>query len=130
VTSRLGNRYTVQEAAELLGTSVDALRGRIRRRTIDSMKANGVVYVLLNESSRDYHADGTTTRQGGTVGNKTDSRGESSGESALVVELKEQIDWLRWEVERKDTIILSITQPLSELEAPTTSRDAPVSASE
>lgn len=130
-TSRLGNRYTVQEAAELLGTSVDALRGRIRRGTIDSMKVNGVVYVLLSsEASRDYHADGTNIRQEGRVGNKADSRGESSGESALIVELKEQIDWLRREVERKDTIILSMTQRIPELEAPTTSRDAPVSASE
>src|SRR4051794_38156395 len=66
-TSWLGNRYTVQEAAELLGTSVDAVRGRIRRGTINSMKANGVVYVLLDEGSRNYHTDKATIRQGGAV---------------------------------------------------------------
>ncbi len=37
-TRRLGQRYTVQEAAEILGTSVDAVRGRIRRGTLDSLK--------------------------------------------------------------------------------------------
>ena len=129
-TSRLGNRYTVQEAAELLGTSVDAVRGRIRRGTIDSMKANGVVYALLDEASRDHHADATTIRQGGTVGDEAASRGESSGESALIVELKDQIDWLRREVERKDTIIMSMTQRIPELEAPSATRESDVSASE
>jgi excisionase family DNA binding protein len=117
-TSRLGNRYTVQEAAKLLGTSVDAVRGRIRRGTIDSLKVNGVVYVLLSETSRDYHADTMTSRQSGTVGDEADSRSESIGESGLVVELKDQIDWLRREVERKDTIIMSLTHRIPELEAP------------
>lgn len=128
--SRLGNRYTVREAAKLLGTTVDAVRGRIRRGTMDSLKANGVVYVLLSEASRDYHTDETTSRQGATVGDEAASRGESRGESGLVVELKDQIDWLRREVERKDTIIMSMTQRIPELEAPATTRDAPVSASE
>ncbi len=123
-TSRLGNRYTVQEAAELLGTSVDAIRGRIRRGTIDSMKANGVVYVLLDKANRGYRTDTTASRQGETVGDGADSRGESG----LVGELKDQIDWLRREVERKDTIIMSMTQRIPELEAPAAPRNAPVSA--
>ena len=42
-TRRLGQRHTVKEAAEILGTTVDAVRGRIRRGTLDSVKLDGVV---------------------------------------------------------------------------------------
>src|SRR5215204_5915097 len=54
-------RYTVQEAAEVLGTSVDAVRGRIRRGTLDSLKVDGVVYVLLDSTNQERQSDKTTT---------------------------------------------------------------------
>lgn len=97
-TTRLGTRYTVQEAAEILGASVDAVRGRIRRGTLDSMRVDGIVYVLLDETSRDQPAD--------------------PNQSELLGELRDQINWLRREVERKDTIIMALTQRVPELEAP------------
>ena len=113
-TRRLGERYTVQEAAEILGTTVDAIRGRVRRGTLDSMKVNGVMYVLLDKTSRDRH---------------TDQPGETSrldeanwGHSDLLEELRDQVGWLRRKVERKDTIIMSLTQRVPELK-PT--REAP-----
>ncbi len=65
-TTRLGTRYTVQEAAEILGASVDAVRGRIRRGTLDSMRVDGIVYVLLDETSRDRHSEKSTNRLGET----------------------------------------------------------------
>lgn len=42
-------RLTVQEAAEILGTSVDAVRSRIRRGSLDGKKEqDGRVYVWLD----------------------------------------------------------------------------------
>lgn len=122
-TRRLGQRYTVQEAAEILGTSVDAVRGRIRRGTLDSLKDEGVVYVLLDATNREQHADQSPTNPG-------DSRQLTVDQSELVGEMREQIDWLRREVERKDTIIMSLTQRIPELEAPSEQRDAPEKDSE
>jgi len=110
-TRRLGQRYTVQEAAEILGTSVDAVRGRIRRGTLDSLKVEGVVYVLLDATSREHHADQSPT-------NPDDGRQLTADQSEIVGEMRDQIDWLRREVERKDTIIMSLTQRIPELEAP------------
>jgi excisionase family DNA binding protein len=49
VTSR---RLTVQEAAEVLGTSVDAVRMRVRRGTLESEKdPDGRVHVWVNGDS-------------------------------------------------------------------------------
>jgi len=105
----LGQRYTVQEAAEVLGTTVDAVRGRIRRGTLDSIKVDGLVYVLLDAPSREQHTDQATTEE-------DDGRQSTAEQSELVGELRDQIGWLRREVERKDTIIMSLTQRVPELE--------------
>jgi hypothetical protein len=125
-TTRLGARYTVQEAAEILGASVDAVRGRIRRGTLNSMKVDGIVYVLLDETSRDRHSEKTTSRLNETDGDQA----ANPDQSELVGELRDQIDWLRREVERKDTIIMSMAQRIPELEAPPAEpRDGPETAS-
>jgi hypothetical protein len=44
-------RLTVPEAAEHLGITVEAVRGRIKRQTLRSVKdENGAVHVLLDAS--------------------------------------------------------------------------------
>jgi hypothetical protein len=123
-TSRLGEKYTVREAASLLGTSVDAVRGRLRRGSLDSMKVDGVVYVLLDEASRDRHANKETRRPGKTNQQNAVNRDQSE----LLEELRNQNEWLRREIEHKDTIIMSLTQRIPELEAPPEPRESPVSA--
>jgi hypothetical protein len=107
---------TVQEAAEILGITVDAVRGRIRRGTLDSMKVDGQVYVLLDATSREQHTDESST-------NQADSRHLTDDEAQLVASVQErisasedQIEWLRREVERKDTIIMQMAQRIPELE--------------
>jgi hypothetical protein len=40
-------RITVAEAADILGTTVEGVRGRIKRGNLDSVKESGTVYVLL-----------------------------------------------------------------------------------
>lgn len=128
-TRRLGQRHTVKEAAEVLGTTVDAVRGRIRRGTLDSVKLDGVVYVLLDPTNRGQHSDQSETDGGDGRQQTGGQSGLSADQSELVGELRDQIDWLRREVERKDTIIMSLTQRVPELEAPAELRDATETAS-
>ena len=125
-TSRLGEKYTVREAASLLGTSVDAVRGRLRRGTLDSIKVDGVVYVLLDEDSCDRHADTTIGQQSWTNRQNAANRDQSQ----LLEELRNQNEWLRREIERKDTIIMSLAQRIPELEAPPEPRESPKTPSE
>jgi hypothetical protein len=123
-TRRLGQRHTVKEAAEVLGTTVDAVRGRIRRGTLDSVKLDGVVYVLLDATNREQQSDQSETDEGDGRQLTGDQAVLAADQSELVGELRCQIDWLRREVERKDTIIMSLTQRIPELEAPREQRDA------
>jgi predicted nucleotidyltransferase len=44
-------RLNAQEAAEALGVSVDAVRMRVRRGTLDSEHENGRLYVWLDTDS-------------------------------------------------------------------------------
>jgi excisionase family DNA binding protein len=72
-------RLTVRQAAEVLGTSVDAVRSRIRRGSIEAEKdAVGRVFVWLGDDQSD---------------DKPESQGESSRE--LVEDLREQVRYLR-----------------------------------
>ena len=43
-----GRRYTVAEAARLLDTTAEAIRSRIKRGTLQSVKEGATVYVLLS----------------------------------------------------------------------------------
>jgi hypothetical protein len=109
------DRVTVAEAAIRLGVKEQAIRKRIQRGTLAHDKdEDGRVHVYLDP---EYVATG--------AGN-----GIRIGMSTLVQSLQEQIAYLRQEAEdwkeearRKDTIIMSLTQRLPELEAPTESRE-------
>jgi hypothetical protein len=133
----LGQRHTVKEAADELGITVDAVRGRIRRGTLDSVKLDGVVYVLLDATNREHQNDKSATESADASRQATDQAGlvdDESGlvgdQSELVGDLRGQIDWLRREVERKDTIIMQMAQRIPELEAPPEPRESPQMASE
>jgi hypothetical protein len=51
------SRYTVPEAAQALGISPEAVRNRLSRGTLDSVRENGSVFVLLNPDKVQYTAD-------------------------------------------------------------------------
>jgi excisionase family DNA binding protein len=119
-------RVTVEDAAKLLGITVDAVRKRIERGTLKSEKVEGTRFVFLDNdmTQQDY----IRTSPGDDM-------------TALVASLQDQIRYLRQEAEdwkeearRKDHIIMSLTQRIPELEptreSPSDAAESPVTASE
>ncbi len=121
------DRITVAEAADRLGVKEQAIRKRIQRGTIQHDKdEDGRVYVYVDQPDNDAESEvnGNSTR-------------DSTDTYTLTEALREQIDQLRRDVEdwkeearRKDTIIMSLTQRIPELEAPREASQAPQSAPE
>jgi hypothetical protein len=112
VTSR---RLTVQEAAEVLGTSMDAVRMRARRGSLESEKdSDGRVYVWVDP-------DESETRQR--------LNGEStaliSAKDETIRVLQEQLEAEREAHKEARRIIAGLVQRIPELQAP---EDAPQSA--
>jgi hypothetical protein len=98
-------RLTVPDAAKALGISAEAVRARIKRGTLDIEKdADGSVHVLV---------DAALTRQDG------DGTGDLTTAQALIIaRLENEVGFLRSELERKDAILLNMTEGLKSLEAP------------
>ena len=97
------------QTAELLGLSAEAVRSRIQRGTLESEKVDGTVYVLLEDTAQTrpntdeaHPQDGTQTN---LIGDQTEFIGSLQG----------QIEWLRREVERKDTLLMTLMQRVPEL---------------
>ena len=124
-------RYTVNEAAELLGISAEAVRARINRCTLAKEKdADGTVYVRLDAAHT--HTDGRP--DGDATGDHT------LAESKAFELMQEQVDYLCQQLEvwqeearRKDHIIAALTDRIPKLEAPasaTEPRESPQRPSE
>jgi excisionase family DNA binding protein len=115
------DRLTVAEAADALGVSQDAVRKRIARGTIPHDRdASGRVHVYLSPSETVYEADQDTVR------------GDASKtiQDTYIRSLEDQITFLRGELERKDAILLNLTDRIPQLEAPSEARGSPEAASE
>jgi excisionase family DNA binding protein len=100
-------RVTVAEACEILGISEGAVRQRIKRGTLRTEKLAGRVYVFLPEAL--LH---------GSRGTEQTRTPESGARTSEVEALREQVEWLRGEVQRKDAILLSMTEAMKALSAP------------
>ena len=110
------DRVTVPEAADLLGVTQSAVRKRIQRGTIPWDKdEEGRIFVYVDPSDAGPETDKDTSRD--------TAAGQSLDE--LLEVYREQVDFLRRELERKDTIIMSLTQRIPELEPVQEPREAP-----
>jgi hypothetical protein len=112
-------KLTLQDAAQALDITPDALRQRIRRGQYRSEKEEGRVYVYLN-------LDRTETEH--------DVQVESN---ALISEIQARVQLLEQELERAHErdrenrrIIAALTQRIPELEAPSEPREPPETATE
>jgi excisionase family DNA binding protein len=105
------DRLTVAQAADRLGITQDAVRKRIARGTIRHTKDyEGRIFVFLDTFERESKTDQDNGQDGGS---KT---APDADQDKYTRSLEDQIDFLRRELERKDTIIMSLTQRIPELE--------------
>jgi hypothetical protein len=109
------DRLTVAQAAAALNISQDAVRKRISRGTISHDRdESGRVYVYLSTSETVHKTDQDTARDDAT----------KTVQVAYIRSLEDQIAFLRRELERKDTILLNLTERIPELEAPSEARES------
>jgi hypothetical protein len=120
-TGRDLDRLTVAQAAEALSVSQDAVRKRIARRTIRHDRAeSGRVYVYLSPSETVHKTDQDTILDDAT----------KTVQDAYIRSLEDQIAFLRRELERKDGILLNLTERIPQLEAPSEARESPQTVEE
>ena len=99
-------------AAQKLGISTDAVHKRVRRGSLEADKdAAGRVFVYLDND----------LDEGYTPDRRRDIH---------IASLEDQVEFLRRELERKDTIIMTMASRIPELEPAQEPRDVPVTASE
>ena len=109
------DRLTVAQAADALGGSQDAVRKRIKRDTIrHDRDESGRVYVYLAPSETVHKTDQDAARDASS----------KTVQDAYVRSLEDQISFLRRELERKDAILLNLTERIPQLEASRETRDA------
>jgi excisionase family DNA binding protein len=120
-------RVTVAEAAQLLGLSAEAVRSRVQRGTLKSIKVGNTVYVLLDEPAQTRPNTDEDTAQMPPNGDLTE----------FIASMQDQIDTLKRELEdrkeearRKDAILMTLAQRVPELEAAPEPRESPVTSSE
>jgi len=94
----------VYQAAETLGVTVDAVRGRIKRGTIEHERDGNRVYVIL------------AADESGTGRDQTNDQYGESG--ALISRLEGEVEFLRDQVRRQQEIIAQQAVTMRQLSAP------------
>ncbi len=120
-------RVSVREAARLLNTTVEGVRSRIKRGSLDSMRVEGTVYVLLTPDQID--------RARPDDQSQPDPTGRP--DAALVEELRDRVRSLETQLSGERTanrenrrIIAGLVQRVPELEAAPEPRESDLRASD
>jgi len=127
-------RFTVHQAAEVLGITPEAVRSRIQRGTLAKEKGDdGTVYVRLNDDQLRTNTD-EHTDQSSFIGDET------VDQSQLVERMSSEIGHLREmlalrdeEIRRRDHLLAAALERIPAIEPPDTPsepREAPVTTSE
>ena len=110
-TSR--QRVTVAQGSEILGVTVEAVRGRIKRGTLEHERHSSTVYVLL-------HADQMTTgRRPDADRLQSDSTALISAKDETITTLREQLAAERQAHAEARRIIAELVERIPAIEAPT-----------
>jgi hypothetical protein len=135
ISSPIERRFTVHEAARVLGITPEAVRSRIQRGTLTKEKReDGTVYVRLNADQLRTNGDERTEQSSSTAD-------EPSDQSQLVERMASEIDHLREmlalrdeEIRRRDHLLAAALERIPAIEAPpdtpSESRESPQTASE
>ncbi len=142
-TVHIRRRLTVSEAADELRISAEAVRSRVKRGTLRSVKEGGTVYVLLPGPASDDQTrpgEDQTIADNDQTKDQTPPEHEQAGDRAELVEsLLDQLAYMREQLaeerearRRADTIMAQLSQANAEqartirtLEAPQDAREAP-----
>jgi hypothetical protein len=122
-------RYTVAEAADMLGITTGAVRNRLSRGTLPTVKEKGTVYVLLpGDMSRDAERDAGDT-----------PRGMPHPEpDALTSELRDRLRYVEEQLEAerqahaeaRRLLMAALERIPPQLEAPQEARESPQTVEE
>jgi hypothetical protein len=127
-TSR--QRVTVAQAAEILGVTVEAVRGRIKRKTLEHERHSGTVYVLLPAdqmpTGRQPGDDQTTDQP------QSDSTALISAKDETIATLRDQLEAERQAHAEARRIIAGLVERIPAIEAPASpeARESPETAEE
>jgi excisionase family DNA binding protein len=121
-------RLTVDQAADALGLTVDAVRARIKRGTIDHVRDGGRVYVILDADQVSSSHD-----QGGDQG-RAQPGPQTDAQAELIESLIEQVAYMREQLaeerearRRADTIIAQLSQANAALASRVPELESPAS---
>jgi excisionase family DNA binding protein len=122
-----GRRATVDEAARALGLSVDAIRKRVQRGTIDHEKdrAGRVRIILDSQDDASTLQDERPDITGQLLAAKDETIEELRGR---VRRLEHELDVRNEEIRRRDHLLAAALERIPELEAPKEPQNQPESA--
>jgi hypothetical protein len=119
-------RLTVPQAAEALGVTVDAVRGRIRRGKLKSEQHAGTVYVWLD-----------APEEADSRGPSSTSHRPSDAQSERIEDFREQVAYLREQLEAERQahaearrIIAGLVERIPAIEAPQEVPESPETVEE
>jgi len=118
-----GRRLTVAEAAEALGITAEAVRSRIKRRTLRTIREGGTVYVVLGDADRAQPV-GDRARPGDEPpSDRTDALIDALG--GQVEDLREQLHAERQAHAEARRLLMAALERIPAIEAPQEAADAP-----
>jgi len=109
-------RVTVAEAARILGVSVEAIRGRIKRKTLEAEHTREGVFVYLDTDQLESERGQTTAQP------RHEPDALISAKDEAIATLREQLKAERRANEENRRIIATLTSRIPELEAPASPR--------
>jgi len=112
----------VKEAAQVLGVGTDAVRKRVQRDTITHERVDGTVYVWLDEDEP-RHDIGVTEDLIEAYKDQLETYKDQ------VDHLRRELNVRNEELRRKDTILMTMAQRITELEPASEPREPPETTS-
>ena len=131
----LGQRHSIPDAAKVLALTEEAVRQRVKRGTLDSIKVDGKLFVLLDNDTSEDLSNVRKRQVTDTSYDTSDDRSDDT--SRLVDALEDEVAHLRRQLDQANErdrenrrIIAGLVQRVPELEAPGEPRESSVMASE
>jgi hypothetical protein len=119
-TSR--QRVTVAQAAEILGVTVEAIRGRIKRKTLEHERHSGTVYVLLDADQSPNQSRPDTDQTADRL--QSDSAALISAKDETITTLRDQLEAERQAHAEARRIIAGLVERIPAIAAPAETPEA------